>query len=85
MPVEQFPPSAGTGSWGESDRLLRLSSTNAGQHLLSNTNKLANTSAADEEVHLDARKRGRMRTESAPMKGTLAHRRKREVDWFNDE
>ena len=57
MPVERFPPSAGTaGSWSESVRSLRLSSNKAGaiQYLLSNTNELANTSAADEEVHLDA-------------------------------
>lgn len=55
MPVEQFPPSAGTGSWRERPIVTsQLEQGGAIQYLLSNTNELANTSAADEEVHLDA-------------------------------
>lgn len=52
-----FPLLLGPPVAGERERPIVTSQLEQGgaiQYLLSNTNELANTSAADEEVHLDA-------------------------------
>jgi hypothetical protein len=63
LPLEQFPPSAGTDGWERERPIVtsQLEPNKAGQHSLSNTNELTNTSAADEEIHLDAIKPGENR------------------------